>query len=69
MKARGQIMSMEAVPETARLCITIEGSGKQHTGGQERQVVVKATITADRATFKDYAIGDFFEITVEASKS
>ena len=69
MKARGQITKMGPVDGAEGLLqLEISTNAQQFAGGRDHAIGIKTIITAERAALKDYAIGDFFEITIEVKK-
>jgi hypothetical protein len=67
MKLKGQIMSVDTSAESVEvLVLQIVATGSSvHSGGRNHEVSMNLRLEAPRAVLKDYALGDFFEITVE----
>jgi hypothetical protein len=66
MKVKGQIFGIEAVPGKAdAFAVRIAAQGRKHSGGRDQEILVELVVEASRGTLRDFAMGDFFEITLE----
>jgi len=67
MKFKGQIMSADTSAQSAETLVLqiAAASNSIHSGGRNHEVTVLVRLEAPRAVVKDFALGDFFEITLE----
>jgi len=69
VKGRGQITRMGPVDGSEGLLqLEISTTAQQYAGGRDHAIGIKTIVTADRASLKDFALGDFFEITIEVKR-
>jgi hypothetical protein len=69
MKVRAKIMGVDfTVGDEDTLEIQLVGIGKHHTAGSEREVDMALRVRVPRAAVKDFALGDFFDITLDRVK-
>ena len=65
MKLKGQIVGVDPHPDADRFVVHIVASGKKHSGGRDQDVVVELSLNTSRGTVRDFALGDFFEVSLE----